>query len=227
MSLRFFENDLDTHTADNLITKDWLAIDTETDGLNYREHKLRLVQICTEDGRVYIVRNPRGLPRSPNLAKVLTSTWPTKVFHHAMFDLRFIKAWMRTEVAEPIECTKVLMKICHPEKKSGIKSLLGNVLKIHLPEMHVDYTKWNEPVLSNEQLTYSAGDVLYLIKAFKTLRHKMNWYERQIYKRAIKACINTAFLQVEGFTDLFDYQQNAYEVNLEQRNWWHSPRGEE
>lgn len=144
-----------------------------------------------------------------------------------MFDLRFIKAGMRLEVEQPIECTKVLMKIVHPDKKSGIGSVLRNALKIHLPDIKVDYSKWNEPVLTRDQLLYSAGDVLYLVKAFKELIHRATRCEIDIYHAAISACTDMAFLQVEGYTDLFDYPQNPFEVNLAHRNWWLQIPGDE
>jgi len=222
-TLRFFERDLDKRTAYNLALKPRLAIDTETEGLDYRKHKLRLVQLCTDEGRVYIIRNPRGKNTSPNLHDVLLSYIPTKVFHHAMFDLRFLKAGMRIEPAGAIECTKVMMKIVKPDKKSGIGSLLGNMLKIHLPKLDIDYSKWNEPVLTHDQLLYSAGDVLYLGKALDKLKEQANQDQYRTYLRAMDVCTRMASLQVEGYTDLFDYEQNSYKVNLEHRNWWLNP----
>lgn len=137
-----------------------------------------------------------------------------------MFDLRFIKAGMKTEVGGFIECTKVFMKICHPQHKSGIGSMLRNTLKISPPNIKVDYSKWNEPILTKDQLLYAAGDVVDLIKAFKKLHNKASIRQRIRYGQAMKICTDMAFLQVEGYTDLFDYPQNSYETNLEQRNWW-------
>ena len=140
-----------------------------------------------------------------------------------MFDLRFLKAGMRIEPAGAIECTKVMMKIVKPDKKSGIGSLLGNMLKIHLPKLDIDYSKWNEPVLTHDQLLYSAGDVLYLGKALDKLKEQANQDQYRTYLRAMDVCTRMASLQVEGYTDLFDYEQNSYKVNLEHRNWWLNP----
>ena len=82
-SLKIFDHDLDTRTANMLCSQSVLQIDTETEGLDFRKHKLMLVQIATKARRVYVVQNPNIT--SFNLAMVLESQYPKKIFHQSTF----------------------------------------------------------------------------------------------------------------------------------------------
>lgn len=217
-TLKVFDEDLDAHVARRLARAPLLDIDTETDGLDYRIHKLRLIQLGTEDNRVYMVRNPR--PESANTKMVLASPVPVKIFHHAAFDLRFIKAWMRMEPKGRIECTKTLLKIIHPEFRSGLGTALGKLFKVHLQKVQFDHGHWNDHELTKEQLSYAANDVLYLHLLLKKLKTDASWAELARYERAMKIIPEKAFMEVEGYTDLWDYPQIKHEDALNQRNWW-------
>lgn len=206
-----------------LCAKEALAVDTETTGLDYRKDKLKLVQIATDTGRVYMVRDPDHTSLFLNC--VFQCPLPAKIFHHAMFDLRFLKSGMRLDVAGKIECTKTLMKICHPEHRSGLGVSLREVIKVSIDKKIFREIKndWDAEPLSKKQVVYAACDVLYLHKLLKQLKLNCKWHELERYSTAMAAIRRIASLQVEGYTDLFDYPQNSYEKTLEQRNWWLKP----
>ena len=94
-----------------------LCADTETDGLDFRKDKLRLVQLCTSQNRVYFIREPSE--NSPNLRNILADPTKTFVFHSADFDIKTIKAWMAVSITGNIECTKTLMKIVSQSRSQG------------------------------------------------------------------------------------------------------------
>lgn len=222
--MKVFDGDLDYQIGKRLQKADSISIDTETDGLDYRKDKLRLVQVCTNDGRVYMVRNP--IPGSINLSLVLLSIISTKIFHHAAFDLRFLKAGLRIETQGKIECTKTLMKIIHPEMKSGLGTATSRLFGIHLNKMAFNHGHWHDEELTREQLSYAANDVLYLPKLLKKLKQDASWADIAKYWRAMKVIPEKAFMEVEGYTDLWDYPQVGHAKALEQRNWWLDFSGE-
>lgn len=203
-----------------LCAKESLSIDTETTGLDYRKDTLKLVQISTDTGRVYMIRDPDAT--SYNLIAVLGCPLPFKIFHHAMFDLRFLKSGMRVDVGGRIECTKTLMKICHPEMQSGLGVSLRKIVDVVIDKKIFREIKndWDAEPLSRKQVLYAAGDVLYLHKLLRKLKLDCKWHDLERYASAMTAIRRMASLQVEGYTDLFDYRQNAYDTTLEQRNWW-------
>src|SRR3990172_3087677 len=62
--------------------------DIETSGLDWREESIATCQLYVPDGVVYIVQVRDD--SQPNLRKLLEDEQVLKIFHHAMFDLRFM-----------------------------------------------------------------------------------------------------------------------------------------
>jgi ribonuclease D len=211
-----FKGDLDKRTHASLIKQPYLQVDTETDGLDFRVDKLRLVQLCTKDRRVYMVHHPSE--RSYYLASALTHHYPAKYFHHALFDLRFIKFWLGVDVRDTVHCTKTLMKIVHPELPSGLANSIKNILGIKLKQPRVDYTKWKEDKLTEKQKAYAADDVLYLYTLAQQLYKDARQREISVYHDAMDAIRRMTRNQVEGYEDLFDYPQDKQA--LEKRKAW-------
>ena len=140
-TLRVFKHDLDTKTFYNLMGQPILQIDTETDGLDFRTDKLRLVQLGTKQNRVYMVHHPDE--KSYRLQAVLLNGYSTKYFHHALFDLRFLKFWLGVDLQD-VECTKTLMKMVFPDLPSGLVNSVKKVLGVKFDQKRVDYRKWKD-----------------------------------------------------------------------------------
>ncbi len=135
-----------------------------------------------------------------------------------MFDLRFLMAGTGRTIKGKVECTKTLMKTVHPELRSGLGAAMREVRRVILRKgiKH----EWDVETLSKEQINYAAGDVLELHGLFRDLISDATPATFDVYKRAMVAIQNIAELEIEGYTDLFTYEQNDLEKTLEQKNWW-------
>ncbi len=216
-SLDVYEHDLPFDIAIGYARGKFLAVDTETGGLQYREHPLYLVQIANPDGQVAIVKNPT--PDSYNLIRVLQDADTATIFHNAAFDLAFLKIGLMAEVGTNVHCTKTLMKIGFPQYSSGLGSALRNILDITLNK-NIDHSKWDQEDLSTRQLEYAAGDVIYLYRLLKVLKTACSPRQYSIYSRAMQAIRLKTFIEVEGYTDLFQWEKEHQEVSEQNRLWW-------
>jgi ribonuclease D len=98
------------------------------------------------------------------LRELLLSERVVKVFHHAPFDLRFMRYHWKAS-ARGIACTKILSKIVRPEaegKEHSLKPTLERFLGVHLDKTQ-QLSDWFSPTLSQEQLAYAVRDVEFLV----------------------------------------------------------------
>ena len=97
----------------NLVLNGDIAIDTETMGLDIRRDRLCLVQICDEDGEIYLVqidsenKTENGWFIAPNLVKYLSDPKRKKIFHFARFDIAVLKKSFGLNKIENVFCTKI------------------------------------------------------------------------------------------------------------------------
>ena len=216
-SLKVYQHDLPIDIALEYAKEKYLAIDTETGGLKYRESPLYLVQLATPNGQVAMVRFPN--PESDNLIRLLQNQDITTIYHNAAFDLAFLKMGLMAEIGKSIDCTKTLMKIVFPDYSSGLASALRHILDINLNK-EIDHTKWDQEELSIRQTEYAAGDVLYLYRLSKVLKTTCSPSQYHNYIRSMQVIRNKAFIEVEGYTDLFQFEQEASEATQQNRLWW-------
>ena len=146
---------------DDVILQGDLAIDTETMGLNLLRDKLCVVQIADSAGNVYIVQFRDGDYRAPNLKKYLSNPDSVKIFHFARFDVAAIKHYLGIEL-QNIFCTKISSKLSRTYTDShGLKDLCRELLAVQISKQQQS-SDWGADSLSEEQLQYAAGDVVYL-----------------------------------------------------------------
>jgi len=210
------EGDLPSDVAVKLCQAHELSIDTETDGLDFRIHPLRYVMLY-HNGAVHVVKN--ATPVSLYLAAVLKAPLSIKLFHNALFDLQFIKAWTGIEVCGPVHCTKTLMKMLRPSSLSGLGSALRTVIGVKINKK-IDHNKWKNSHLSARQKEYMSNDVRYLPTLAKTLIGSARPGFLDRYQDAMMAIKLKAFLEVEGYTDLLGYEQETPKKTDELRQWW-------
>jgi ribonuclease D len=219
-SLTIFEHDLDYHTYEQLMWAEsaGLAIDTETGGLDYRKDPLLLVQIIDKDGNVYLVRRPDF--KSKYLIKTLKLPWQRLIFHHAAFDLKFLQANLGLMHSPEIQCTKTLIKIVYPQLKSGLAHSLRKVLQIII-DKDIDHSKWNCEKLSDEQVKYAVQDIIHLHKLHETLKKEaIRIGKYDTYRHAMNAILIKSRLDIEGYTDLLQYEKEDPEKIKAQIDWW-------
>jgi len=192
-------------------------VDTETGGLNFRTDPLLMVQLGTAIRQVYMVRFPDE--SSVNLIRLLTYPFLRKIFHHAGFDLRFLKAGLLRAVQGPVDCTKTLMKIVNPQRASGLGAAVRHHFGVKL-DKDVDHSCWSRQELTDKEIQYAAGDVLYLDHMANVMKAQLTGPQQVAYARSISAIRDAAILEVEGYTDLLGYKKDKGAEVLANRAWW-------
>ena len=216
-SLDVYEHDLPDKIISKLTQENYLAIDTETGGLDYRKTSLFLIQIATPSGSVFIIKKPDK--NSKNLIKIIQNPSISLIFHNAAFDIAFLKVGLMAEPGANTHCTKTLMKIIFPQYSSGLKTSLKYILNINMNK-NIDHTKWDQKNLTKRQIEYAATDVLYLYRLLKVLKAGCSPRQYNIYCRAMQAIRFKTLIEVEGYTDLFRWEKEHQKVNQENRLWW-------
>ena len=123
-----FDTDLPDDIFKSYMSKQVIAIDTETRGLQIRRDRLCLIQLCDADGLVAFVRFT-GKP-APNLSNLLDSPEVLKLFHFGRFDVAVLKYYMNAEV-RPVWCTKIASKLIRTyTDRHGLKDVVREILGI-------------------------------------------------------------------------------------------------
>lgn len=173
-----FDRDLSTDSLDRYLQASDIAVDTETMGLNPLRDRLCLVQLCDPEGYTSVVRIERGQTSAPNLKQLLEASHSTKIFHFARFDLATLRHHLGIYVA-PMFCTKVASKLARTyTDRHGLKSLVSELAGIELDKTAQSSDWGNAQRLTNEQLSYAANDVRYLVGVKQTLVTMLDREER-------------------------------------------------
>jgi ribonuclease D len=99
--------------------------------------------------------------RAPNLCRLLEDPGVEKMFHFARFDLAMLRRHLGV-VCRPVYCTKIASKLARTyTDRHGLKDLCQELLGIELSK-EMQSSDWGAAELSEAQLSYAAGDVLYL-----------------------------------------------------------------
>lgn len=182
-----------------------VAWDIETSGLDWKSERIGLCQLLVKEHGLSIVKIKKNR-RPPNLAAILRDASIQKVFHHAMFDLRFLcYHWDIT--AENIACTKIASKLLDPEKTKGhtLTALVERYLGVTLDKgsRKSDWLTWG---LSPDQLKYAGDDVKYLPDLLDILLKELEKKNRRNLAMRCFAHIPTQVqLEIQGFKDLYAY----------------------
>jgi len=182
-----------------------IAWDIETSGLDWKRDRIGTCQIYVPNGKIYVVQmNGLNIPH-PNLESLLSNSGICKVFHHAMFDLRFMVYHWSTE-PKNIVCTKIASKILAPkEKDHSLKNGLQYYLHIHL-DKNIRVSDWLRDQLSKEQISYAANEVRYLPEFFCKLRQLLKDCGRWELANESFAYLPTRVkLDLIGAEDVFKY----------------------
>ena len=150
------ENDL----PETVMLGDSIAIDTETTGLNLIRDRLCLIQICTENKEIHLIRIKKT-SKSPVISNILGNKKILKIFHFGRFDIAVLIKYLKCKVFN-VYCTKIASKVARTSTDShSLKSLVFNYLSIEIPKFE-QTSDWGALNLTKSQLDYAASDVLYL-----------------------------------------------------------------
>ena len=189
--------------------KGTIAIDTEATGLKIPERdKLSLIQICGEDGEVYIIQPDRNNYKAPNLVSLLENEKILKIGHFLRFDKNALEYFLKCKMKNIFD-TKIASKIVRTyTDQHGLKNLVFEFCNKSLDKRQGS-SDWNKDIeeLSDKQLEYAAGDVIYLHK-IKTQLEKMLVREKRmdLFNRCISFLNTRIELDQNGFKfDIFEH----------------------
>ncbi len=186
-----------------------LAIDTEATGLQIPERdKLSLIQICGENGDVFIIQPDRKTYSAPNLVSVLEDDKIQKIGHFLRFDKNALEFFLQCKMRNIFD-TKIASKIVRTYTDShGLKNLVQEFCNKNLDKRQGS-SDWNKNIndLSEKQLEYAANDVIYLHQ-IKSELEKMLIREKRmdLYKRCVNFLDTRVELDQVGFKfDIFEH----------------------
>jgi ribonuclease D len=200
------EGDLTESAFAALQQCDVLAWDTETTGLDWKRDRLGLIQISSPRYGTALVQRPG--PTSVRVIELLSRSSIAKVFHHAPFDLRFMRTGLGVR-AENVWCTKVAAKILAPYGEASANSLAPLVksrLGVTLDKGSVRTSDWTSGSLSAAQVNYAARDVAFLLPLLNELGKSLDkaglW---ELYANCCSHLPWRAELEVAEMGDVFAY----------------------
>ena len=202
--IEVIDTDLPRTSLSSLRSRDWVAIDSETTGLDWAEDKLALIQVyMPSQGRVYLVRISGD--DAPNLSALIESSEIKKVFHHAMFDLRFLVKRFKVRPAN-IACTKIASKIVSPDRqRHSLSDLVEECFGVKL-DKSVAVSDWLAPSLTDDQLTYASEDVIFLPSLLERLIESARSENiRSLIEASFAYIPFRARLDIAGVGDVFTY----------------------
>ncbi len=205
---QLFDGDLSASAADELAMCPILAIDTETMGLLPQRDRLCLIQICTPEGQVVLVRfTTQDLAKgAPHLKGVMELPQVLKVFHYARFDIGMLKAHLGIQT-QSIFCTKIASKLARTyTNRHGLKDVVLELTGTELDKtaQSSDWGAVHE--LSEAQLRYAANDVRYLIAVKEKLESMLEREGRaQLAYRCFQALETVVDLDLAGYGNVFEH----------------------
>tara|TARA_R110002051_G_scaffold323362_1_gene416736 strand:- start:758 stop:2644 length:1887 start_codon:yes stop_codon:yes gene_type:complete len=186
--------------------KNYLGVDTETEGLDFTCKKMIMFQIGDGDNQFII--DTRHVSIEP-LRPVLESTSITKIFHNAKFDYKFIKKWSN------ITCQGVydtflaeVVNNCGKRIGFGLKDLVRRYFNEELnKEIRNKFVRLEGQPYTESQIVYGAKDVEYLCAIHSE--------QRMItVKNQLGAVVH---LENEAVLAFADIEYNG--LNLDQTKW--------
>ncbi len=192
-------DDLNDELHQTYMKSRYLAVDTETLGLQIKRDRLCVVQMCNEDGVVALVQTKNH--DAPRLQEVLEASAVEKIFHFARYDVATLKHWMGIEV-NPVFCTKIASRLVRTYTDGhGLKDVTSELLGIELDKQQQS-SDWAADVLSPEQAAYAAADVIHLVEIKNRL---MAMLEREGRTELARVCME--FLPHRAALDLAGWEE--------------------
>ena len=166
---KLFQEDISNDLAEYYKQAGLLAIDTELTGLNLFRDNVSTIQISDGNKEHSIIQLSRQGWVAENIKSILESNTVRKVFHHAILDVSMIRQDLGITVRN-FRCTKIASKVVRTyTDRHGLKDLSEELLGIKI-EKKIRESPWFSEKLSQKQLEYAIGDVLYLLDLY----HKLN-----------------------------------------------------
>ena len=143
-------------------SKTVLAIDTETEGFDFLNHRMTMFQIGDADVQFIIDTREISIP---DLKPIIENPEITKILHNAKFDYKFIKRWARADLV-CIYDTMLQEKIlnCGKQVSVSLAKTLKRRFDITLSkEARSSFLELQGKAFTETQIKYGALDVIYLL----------------------------------------------------------------
>ena len=205
-NFKIYDGDLDNASMARYLAADAIAVDTETMGLVIGRDRLCLVQLCDPQGYVSAIRIEQGQTSAPNLQRLLEAEDITKIFHFARFDVAQFRYTFGVKT-NPIFCTKIASKLARTYSSShGLKNLVMELTGTEL-DKSAQSSDWGDlDSLSEQQLSYAANDVRYLIdaqtKLTKMLKREKRW---ELAQECFKCIPVFVALDIMRYSNIFEH----------------------
>jgi len=181
-----------------------ISWDIETTGLDWRKDKIATCQLFMPTGHIAVIIIDNNLPI--NLRTLLSDNTIKKIFHHALFDLRFM-SYKWNVIPQNVACTKIAAKLLDVgnTESNSLQSLLSSYLNIALDKSE-RLSNWLSPELTDSQIEYATNDVIHLPKLLDLL-------EKRLYSEGLLDLAHSCFshiptrvqLDIMGYTDVYSY----------------------
>ena len=207
MKINKIKEDITLKIANSFKTS--IAIDTEATGLQIPERdKLSLIQICDENGNVYIIQPDKRNYKAPNLVSVLENENILKIGHFLRFDKNALEYFLKCKIKNIFD-TKIASKIVRTYTDAhGLKNLVQEFCNKSIDKRYGS-SDWNKDLneLSDKQLEYAANDVIYLHKIKSELEKMLNREKRiDVFKKCLTFLDTRVELDQKGFKeDIFEH----------------------
>jgi ribonuclease D len=199
-----FEGDIPSSLLDELSRATRIAWDIETSGLDWSTDRIALCQLHVENFPVTIVRINSQSPA--RLRGLLENAAIRKIFHHAMFDVRFMAHHWAAR-PQNIACTKIASKLLFPgqPEEQKLQRLVARFLGISLDKSE-QRSNWFARTYSRAQLAYAAGDVIHLPDLLDKLLVQLEERSLQsLADRCFEHIPTRVDLEVKRFGDVYEY----------------------
>ena len=168
--------DLDT-LAHELLSEKVIAVDTEADSFYHYFDKTCLVQIGTRK-QIYLI-DPLALGGPSELSPlgpVFASPEIRKIFHAAEYDIFVLKRDCSFEFANLFDTMISAQLLGYPSV--GLSRIAARHFDVNLPKDE-QRSDWSRRPLTQQQLSYAAADVLYLLPLAERLARELKEARRQ------------------------------------------------
>ena len=186
--------------------KSVIAVDTETEGLDFTCKKMIMFQIGDQDNQFVI--DTRFESIEP-LREILEDRNIIKIFHNAKFDYKFIKKWSNITCQGVYDTFLVeLVNSCGKSLGYALKDLCKRYFDVELnKDVRNKFINLNGKSFDNNQIIYGAKDVEYLCKIRELQLPVTEKYKLQ----------NVVNLENEAVLALADIEYNG--LDLDQDKW--------
>lgn len=156
----------------------YVTVDTEFLRETTYYSRLCLIQLASPDEAVLVDPLAPGIDLEP-FFRLMANESVVKVFHSARQDVEII--WfMGHVIPKPMFDTQVAAMVCGYGDSVSYEQLVGDLAKARIDKSS-RFTDWSRRPLSDQQLTYAAGDVTHLRVVYESLRDQLEASGRETW----------------------------------------------